>query len=177
MPVEKPQEPSEKGNPSSESKHPESEVVGLFRRESEQNRSYQLFVHGTNIHKSLEFPERSVVVKYDNLGNLRRTFCCFWHFNLLDRWFDILSREARILKRLVHTTLTADKPFQIETGEMPGYTLDEFKSRLVAASQNVRYACLGYTDRVSELRLRDILGIEELLKALVHGFFFVHKFN
>ena len=70
---------------------------------------------------------------------------------------------------LVHLSLAADEPFNVQVRVAPGHVLDEFAARFVPACKDMGDAGLGHTDRFREYGLGNILGCKKLLEAIVHG--------
>ena len=104
----------------------------------------------------MELLKGVVVIEDENLGNAAR--------RLRGRKYGILA--GRIL---VHLSFAGQEPVHADPGIMQGHGFQEIESRLVPAGQDVGNPGAGDAERVRQLRLRDILRVQELLKAFVHG--------
>ena len=104
----------------------------------------------------MELVKRVVVIEDENLGYAAR--------RLYGRKYGILGRIL-----LVHASFAGEEPVHADLGIVRSHGFQEIESRLVPAGQDVGNAGAGDAERVRKLRLRDVLRVQKLLKAFVHG--------
>ena len=104
----------------------------------------------------MELLKGVVVIEDENLGNAARSR---------------RGRKYRILagRVLVHPSFAREEPVHANLRIVDGHGFQEIESGFVPAGQDVGNAGAGDAQRVGELRLRDILRVQELLKTFVHG--------
>ena len=109
----------------------------------------------------MELLERAVVVEDENLGNAPRS--------LHRRKYGILAGGGRCV--FVHPSFARQKPVHADLRIVERHGFEEIKAGFVTAGQDMGNPGTGDAQRVGKLRLRDVLRVQELLKAFVHGEF------
>ena len=109
----------------------------------------------------MELLEGVVVIEDENLGNTTRS---------LHRCeYGILAGGGRCV--LVHPSFAGQEPVHADLRIMERHGFEEIEAGLVPAGQDVGNPGARDAQRIGELRLRDILSVQELLEAFVHGEF------